>query len=261
VPLVGIVTLLAGCGSDSLANRTQLTRIDTLPSGTIAISNSEQGTWTAEGGWRLVEELRVGAPGGPEEATFGRIGGIEVDDLDRIWIIDLQARVIRIFDGAGRYVRTVGRQGSGPGEFSRPVAIHRHPDGNMWVIDPGVQRYSVFDTSGMLLATHQRHVSPSLPQRSEGFGANGMLMELAGIFDNGVFSTRLLSVGKDGVPQDTSGASPPCQCRLLNETRLSQALMASVKWEPVSTRRAFHRRSRHSRRSFWMIWGTCGCSR
>ena len=41
----------------------------------------------------------------------------------------------------GKVVRTIGRQGSGPGEFKNPLAVAVDGDGNVLVADTGHNRY------------------------------------------------------------------------------------------------------------------------
>jgi hypothetical protein len=51
---------------------------------------------------------------------------------------------ISVFDGSGRYVKQLGRRGSGPGEFANPAAMAASPDGRLFVWDPGNNRVTVF---------------------------------------------------------------------------------------------------------------------
>ena len=63
-----------------------------------------------------------------------------------------------MFDSVGRYVRTIGRKGGGPGEFQGANGLAIDPAGQLWVIDPRARRYSVFDSAGRLVNTHPREV-------------------------------------------------------------------------------------------------------
>lgn len=65
----------------------------------------------------MVEDLAIGALDGPEELLFTWIGAIAVDPVGGIYVFDWQAPALRYFDATGRYVRTLGREGSGPGEY------------------------------------------------------------------------------------------------------------------------------------------------
>jgi hypothetical protein len=103
----------------------------------------------------VIEDLRIGSLNGPGPESFGRVGGLAVDSLDRIWVLDDQANELRLFDPMGVYVRTVGREGRGPGEFARPVRVDVSPAGDIWVMDPSNGRLSVFDSAGVYREAHQ----------------------------------------------------------------------------------------------------------
>jgi hypothetical protein len=68
----------------------------------------------------LVEELRLGSVDGPLETQFGRIGAIDEGSDGSVLVFqstDAANRSIRVFDHGGRFLRSIGRGGSGPGEF------------------------------------------------------------------------------------------------------------------------------------------------
>lgn len=93
----------------------------------------------------LEEELRIGALEGADTETFGQITGIPVSDDGRVAILDGQAQDLRVFDAEGRYLRTLGRRGEGPGEMEGAWGIMQDADGRLWVPDHANHRMSVFD--------------------------------------------------------------------------------------------------------------------
>ena len=129
--------------------------IDTLPSGQIVVTNPDQPMWPASGGWHLVEDLRIGTVERTGPDLFGRIRSLAVDAAGRIYVLEAQAQEIRVFNPDGTYLRTIGRKGGGPGEFSQALLAEFGPDGNLWVVDPENNRLSVFDTAGTYLTGHQ----------------------------------------------------------------------------------------------------------
>src|SRR5262249_52751757 len=54
---------------------------------------------------------------------------------------------LRWFDGDGRWIRTIGRDGSGPGEFRGIYFLAAQGD-SIATYDLGLRRFSVFDTAG-----------------------------------------------------------------------------------------------------------------
>lgn len=61
--------------------------------------------------------LSIGEFTGPEELLFGRIASARRDAVGNVVVADGQAHEIRIFDRDGRHLRSLGREGEGPGEF------------------------------------------------------------------------------------------------------------------------------------------------
>ncbi len=140
-----------GCGTEGEAAATWNGTMDTLPSGQVVVHNTAEAIWPEGSGWRLVEELRIGTIEGNGPDLFGAIGSLEVGPAGRIFVLESQAKEIRVFDPDGHHVRTIGREGGGPGEFNYPVLIQFGPDGNLWVVDPQNNRLSVFDSAGTYL--------------------------------------------------------------------------------------------------------------
>ncbi len=71
----------------------------------------------------LVRDLVIGARGDdPDYLFFFEEGwkALAVDDEGRIYVGDGPNRRIQVFDPRGRYLRTLGRPGSGPGELEYP---------------------------------------------------------------------------------------------------------------------------------------------
>jgi 6-bladed beta-propeller len=71
----------------------------------------------------LKEELSIGGPDAQGEAAFGSIRGVVMDDRETIFILDQQAAHIKVFDAAGKFLRTIGRKGQGPGELEYPMSL------------------------------------------------------------------------------------------------------------------------------------------
>ena len=61
---------------------------------------------------------------------------------------------VLLFDADGSYIRAVGRDGDGPGEFRRLRRLGTSSNGaSFWAFDDGLRRLSVFDLDGELLAS------------------------------------------------------------------------------------------------------------
>ena len=69
----------------------------------------------------LKEELSVGKAEGKEEYLFydirSPVSNVDVDAQNNIYVLDIKASQVKVFDKDGHFVRTIGRKGQGPGEF------------------------------------------------------------------------------------------------------------------------------------------------
>jgi hypothetical protein len=83
---------------------------------------------------------------------------------------------VRIFDSTGRWIRDLGRSGSGPGEFEGLGWVHRGPGDTLITYEPMNRRVSVFDSGGRFhrLIALQPMPSSQFP-RLQGVTARGVL--------------------------------------------------------------------------------------
>jgi hypothetical protein len=132
-----------GCGRGAPA---VVARVDTLPGGTIQVSSPGPTGWRDSAhALRLTETLRIqAAEGSPGELV--EPGTLAVDAQERIYVADRKPAAIKVFDTTGALVRSIGREGGGPGEFR--VAFIAVRGAHLVVHDPMQSRTSVFDTAG-----------------------------------------------------------------------------------------------------------------
>lgn len=60
---------------------------------------------------------------------------------------------VQIFDGKRKFLRIVGHEGTGPGEFVNPCCVAFDPQGRLYAADPGRDDIQVFDKAGKLVRT------------------------------------------------------------------------------------------------------------
>ena len=114
--------------------------------------------------WRLVEELRLGNVPGDGPEGFGDIHDIAVDPAGHIYVLDVGSKEVRVFGREGAYLRTMAREGDGPGEIrylrgANQRITWRAPD-QLWIGD-GYQ-LSVVDTLGSELRRYAWHRYPGM---------------------------------------------------------------------------------------------------
>jgi hypothetical protein len=73
--------------------------------------------------WRIGEEplLSIGVQDGAQAYLFTAVRGATVLPDGTIAVTDLASYNVRLFDSSGAHLRTIGRQGQGPGEFPGSV--------------------------------------------------------------------------------------------------------------------------------------------
>lgn len=162
---------MPGCRSDSRAGQ------DTDPGSGPAAG----GRWRAGQEWRLARQARIGSAEGGDAYMFTVISGLALDDLGRVWVADAQLQNLRVYDSEGVHLRTVGRKGRGPGEFQWISGMDRRPDGKLLVLDSGNSRFTLFDTTGRVVATQPRNANVSTTPWPGRIDSRGRLYDVAAI--------------------------------------------------------------------------------
>lgn len=170
-----LLPLLASCGEAEPAGWAGT--VDTLANGAVVVDNPAEGLWAPGEGWTVREELRIGSAMSEGPALFGQVAGVAVDAEDRIHVLDRQAKEIRTFGPDGAHIRTVGRDGGGPGEFRDPIGLVLSPDDGLWVVDARNARYAVFALDGEYRTAHRRNLSGYVMPWNGGFGRDGRFHE------------------------------------------------------------------------------------
>lgn len=132
--VVAVVAGVAGCRGDAGAqdrvelaatDRTLTVRIDTL--------------------------YRLGGASAQGWQQFERIRAVDFDGRGLLYLFDQGQSTVRVVDGEGRLVRSVGGEGDGPGEFSAPYAMAVGRDGTVAVSDLGRRSVALFAPDGAYL--------------------------------------------------------------------------------------------------------------
>jgi len=103
----------------------------------------------------LKEDLSLGGPEAQGDYAFGEARAFVVDDEGSIYVLDTKSDHIKVFDRSGKYVRTIGRKGQGPGELGRPRMLSINRAGGELAVLELSRRMSFFKLDGTFL----RHVS------------------------------------------------------------------------------------------------------
>ena len=128
-----IVTALLGCSRDNAP-------LSTTPPPAVHITGAP-----------IFEATVRGYPSGATTLADGRV--VTADS----WTGRLE-----FFDRSGRLLKSVGRKGTGPGEYSTPFVLGRCDGENIYVRDGGLSRVSVVDTSGSFLRSFSADASAAV---------------------------------------------------------------------------------------------------
>lgn len=106
--------------------------------GVTLVRNGPVSAWTVKEAW-WVEEVARSRPADDADAQLGYVTDAALAPDGRLYALDAQARAVRIFDGDGSFVGTLGGPGEGPGEFSDRVTSIEIVEGvggpEVWVLD------------------------------------------------------------------------------------------------------------------------------
>jgi hypothetical protein len=77
----------------------------------------------AGGSVRFIPELTIDETTLPKEVFFESAVDIRCDPGGNVFVCDFRAHNVKKFDSSGKFLKTIGREGQGPGEFSWPFAL------------------------------------------------------------------------------------------------------------------------------------------
>lgn len=200
--LLSILPLLQACGGGS--NEWEGTVTDSA--GVTVVHNTSTPIWGAGDEWTVTEDLRIGTVAGEPEYQFGQLvplSSIDLDDDGNIYVMDLQAQHVRVFDAQGQYLRTLGGPGSGPGELSAQAGfVFTNPRGQILVPDLGNQRVSIFSPTGEPAYSFPVQLQAGIPVRWNVDAAGRIMAQLRGLNVQGMAA---LAEGDPIVVYDTTG--------------------------------------------------------
>lgn len=98
-------------------------------------------------GWRMERAASVGGADAGEQEMLYRANEVYEDPEGRFYVINFGDRRIQVFDSTGAFLRNLGRQGKGPGEFTSPMSVAAVGTDGAWVLDGVPARFIRFRRS------------------------------------------------------------------------------------------------------------------
>lgn len=207
--LLSLLPALAACAERSAELGPGATRRD---SAGVAIISSREPVWVADSNW-TVGNAPMLEVGGADGVPVGEVVGLVRTLAGAIAAADGRAQIIRVYAPDGRLVRSVGRQGSGAGEFQALAWLGSQGD-SLIAFDLLTRRITLFGAGGRVRTTQVQAQGPVLAAPVGRFGdgtflvvSGGAMFPFAGA--EGAArrdSARLVRFGPDGVARDTLAA-------------------------------------------------------
>jgi hypothetical protein len=148
VAIAALLVLTTSCGETAGSEEASRweAAVDTVGDTVIVHTVSGQ-IWEFDR--RLVSELSIGVLEGADEYQFGNVRAFAVDSEGRMYVYDAHVPVLRVFAPDGTWLRDIGREGEGPGEYKRPDSgLSILPDGRVAIRDPGNGRITLYTPEG-----------------------------------------------------------------------------------------------------------------
>ena len=86
--------------------------------------------------FNLQEDLAIGGNPDNKDYYFPKSVSLCVDSEENLFVTDIGNMRIQMYDKSGQYVRTIGRQGQGPGEYMLPMQVLLDAEGDLYVWAP-----------------------------------------------------------------------------------------------------------------------------
>jgi hypothetical protein len=99
----------------------------------------------------LEEDLSIGGPDAQGDDAFGQARQVVADDAGTMYVLDEQASDVKVFDASGKYLRTIGRKGQGPGELEFPMTLSLNRAAGELTVQQQTRGLTVFKTDGTFL--------------------------------------------------------------------------------------------------------------
>jgi hypothetical protein len=155
----------------------------------------------------LREVWRAGGDDEDDDVLFAVLDDVAVDGGGNVYLLDSQLNTVHVFSSLGEYLRSIGRQGEGPGEFNMPRSLFITPDGLVAVVQMMPGRIILLTPDGESAGLHPLPEFEGVPMFLFGgsAGENVFLrvMETTGQ-PGGSFTTTSALIRVDGTGDKTA---------------------------------------------------------
>jgi hypothetical protein len=207
---------------------------ETVKDGVKHVMNPAQAVEAAMSS-ELEELWRLGGDTDDEDEFFGVIVQILADDDGNVYLLDRQLAEVKIFSEDGEFIRSIGREGEGPGEFNFPNAMFFTADGNIGVIQIQPGKIVILTPEGEPAGEHP------LPKQPDGGvvalvggqanGNNLVLAAAVSAFSEGSFAQTRYLASIDGEGNEISR-----YCSDVRKIDFADAKLDELVWDTFDRR-------------------------
>lgn len=101
----------------------------------------------------LKEKMTIGKDETDSNQIFYYLVGSFVDSKNNYYLLDKGNFRIQVFDKEGKFIRTIGKKGRGPGEFASIMAGAVYDKKYVLAADDSIQRINVYDLEGNFVSS------------------------------------------------------------------------------------------------------------
>ncbi len=184
---------------------------------------------------KLEELWRIGGDTDDEDEFFGVIADIQAGKDGNLYVLDVQLAEVKIYSADGEFVRSIGREGEGPGEFRLPAGMFFTAGGNIGVMQVQPGKIVLLSPTGEPAGEHPIPKSPdgTFIQLVGGKAGGGNLVLAAAInaFAEGRFDqTRYLAA------INASGEQTTRYCEDKRTIEMVNAVLDDMEWDTFDRR-------------------------
>jgi tripartite motif-containing protein 71 len=127
-------------------------KIETV-NGVRVVHNEKGGKWGANPEVKLELVRTIGGLDAEENLSFNNPNDSVRDSVGNLYILDTDNNRIQKLDSEGKFIKTIGRKGQGPGEFQAAHSMDIDNEDNLFVFDVRTRRIEILSSDGKPLRT------------------------------------------------------------------------------------------------------------
>jgi hypothetical protein len=96
-------------------------------------------------------DLTIGQEAEDPNYMFSQLRSIQVDEQENIYALDMKELKVKVYDKNGKFVRSFGKKGQGPGEIDTPIRMEMTRDNCLVIDDMGNNKLIFYSLTGSLI--------------------------------------------------------------------------------------------------------------